>query len=55
MISAYYNSFRELSCVNEVLYSFRQYYVNNQIIFVILNSAKPSKKFNVLSDILTNN
>lgn len=34
MISAYYNSFRELSCVNEVLYSFRRCYLNNQIIFV---------------------
>ena len=41
MISAYYSSFRELSCCNEVLYSFRQHYLNNPIIFV--NNGGDSK------------
>jgi len=41
MISAYYSSFRELSCCNEVLYSFKQHYLNNPIIFV--NNGGDSK------------
>jgi|688.fasta_scaffold230441_2 hypothetical protein len=41
MIGAYYSSFRELSCCNEVLYSFRQHYINNPIIFI--NNGGDSK------------